>query len=216
MFTYLENQLIPLAHGLPLEVFVFIASFVEEIVAPIPSPTVMLAAGLAAEVQGMAVLALIPLAIIGALGKTCGALVVYVISDRAEDLVMRRFAPFFNVTHEDVETFGKKLGNGARDYFLLTFFRALPFIPSVVLSVGSGLLKVPLPLFIISTFLGTIVRDGFYLYAGYVGTSVLLSLVNQTGHLETYVEVGAGVVFLYICSRIIKKKRKNVQETKAL
>jgi membrane protein DedA with SNARE-associated domain len=216
MFTQLEILLTSLVNSVPLEIFVFVASFVEEIVAPIPSPAVMLAAGLAAEIQEKVLLALIPLAIIGALGKTCGALVVYIISDKAEDLVMRRFAPFFNVTHEDVETFGKKLGNGARDYFLMTFLRALPFIPSVVLSVGSGLLKVPLPLFIISTFLGTIVRDGFYLYAGYVGTSVLLSLVNQTGHLETYVEVVAGIAFIYVCSRIIRKKRSNIQEAKVL
>lgn len=207
MFTYLENILMALVHSLPLEVFVFVASFVEEVVAPIPSPAVMLTAGLSAQIQGRVLLALIPLAVIGALGKTLGALAVYIISDKAEDVVMNKFAKFFNVTHADVEKFGNKLGNGRRDYVLMTLLRALPFIPSVVLSVGSGLLKVPLPLFIISTFLGTIVRDGFYLYAGYVGTTVLLSFINQTGHIETIIEVGVGLVFVYVCTRIIKRRR---------
>ncbi len=216
MFTYLENLLMALVHSLPLEAFVFVASFVEEVVAPIPSPAVMLVAGATAQAQGKILLALVSLAVIGALGKTVGALVVYFISDKAEDLVMHRFSKFFNVTKDDVEKFGSRLGNGIRDYFLMTFLRALPFMPSVVLSVGSGLLKVPLPLFIISTFLGTIVRDGFYLYAGYVGTSVLLSFVNQTGHLETFVEVGAGILFVYVCTRIIRKRRNGTQDTKVL
>lgn len=216
MFTYLENLLLALTHSLPLEIFVLVASFVEEVVAPIPSPAVMLTAGLSAQVQGKVLLALIPLALIGALGKTVGALVVYVISDKAEDLVMNKFAKFFNVTKDDVEKFGNKLGKGVRDYFLMTLLRALPFMPSVVLSVGSGLLKVPLPLFIISTFFGTIVRDGFYLYAGYVGTAVLLSFISQTGHIETYVEVGSGLIFLYVGTRIIRKRRNDIREAKDL
>ena len=216
MFVHLETLLTALVSSLPLEIFVFVASIVEEVVAPIPSPAVMLVAGATAQAQEKILLALVPLALIGALGKTLGALVVYIISDKAEDLVMHKFAKFFNVTKNDVEKFGSKLGHGIRDYFFMTFLRALPVMPSVVLSVGSGLLKVPLPLFIISTFLGTIVRDGFYLYAGYVGTTVLLSFINQTGNIETFVEVGAGLVFLYVCTRIVKKRRSTIREAKEL
>lgn len=191
------------------EVFVFIASIIEEVIAPIPSPTVMVVAGSVAQLQERALFFLVPLAIIGALGKVIGALFVYVISDKAEDFVLRRFGNFFNVSHEDVEAFGKKLGNGKRDYVLLTVLRALPFIPSVLLSVGSGVLKIPLPLFIFSTFFGTIIRDGFYLYAGFVGTEILSAFVTQTTHMETYVEVFAAVVVISILVRMYFLKKKN-------
>ena len=208
MFAYLNQILVSYSQYLPLEYFVIIASFVEEVVAPIPSPTVMMAAGFVAEIQHRAVYALIPLAILGAVGKTMGALVVYAISNVAEDFVMRKFGRFFKVTHEDVEKLGSKLGNGARDYFFLTTLRALPFVPSVLVSVGSGLLKIPLPLFIVSTFFGTIVRDSVYLYAGYVGTQVLNTFVDQTMNIESYIElIAIGVVVVWIVLFILKKRK---------
>ncbi len=211
MFTYLETVLISFASTLSLETFVFIASFVEEVVAPIPSPTVMLLAGSFAKVQEYSLFMLLVLSIIGAVGKTIGALVVYVITDKAEDVVMHKFGTFFNVTHEDVEAFGKKLGNGLKDYAMLTTLRALPFMPSVVVSVGSGLLKVPIRLFIISTFVGTIIRDGIYLYAGYIGAQALTAFVHQSTSFETYVElVVVATVLGFLGYRMIQKRKSRI------
>ena len=210
MFTYLEEILLSFAHTLPLEMFVLVASVVEEVVAPIPSPTVMVTAGSFALIQDYTYSALVLLALIGAVGKTIGALVVYSITDKAEDVIMGKFGRFFNITHEDVEKFGKRLHGGVRDYFILTLLRALPFIPSVLISVGSGLIKVPLPVFITATFLGTILRDGFYLYAGYVGAEILTTLVSTSTHIESYVEyVVGGVILLGILYFFFKKTRRN-------
>ncbi len=209
MFSYLESVLISFAHTLSLETFVLVASFVEEVVAPIPSPTVMLLAGSFAKVQEYSLFMLLVLAVIGAIGKTIGAILVYFITDKAEDIVMYKFGKFFNVTHEDVESFGKKLGHGMKDYVVLTALRALPFMPSVVVSVGSGLLKVPLKLFIISTFLGTIIRDGIYLYTGYIGTQALTAFVQESTNLETYVKGIAVVAVLGFLGYRMIQKRKN-------
>lgn len=160
------------------------------------------------QIQSYTLLQLIPLAVLGAFGKTIGAIIVYIISDKAEDVVMTRFGKFFNVTHDDVERFGKKLGKGPRDYFLLTGLRALPIMPSVLLSVGSGLLKVPMRVFIVSTFLGTIVCDGVYLYAGYVGTEALAAFVNLSSHLESYVEVLIVLVLNQPFGFLVQKKKE--------
>lgn len=197
MFHTLENILMSYANTLPLEVFAFIGSMVEEIAAPIPSPTVMLLVGSAAEVQGSGVWGLLPLALIGAAGKTVGAIVVYMVADKAEDFFTNTCGRFFKISKDDIEGLGKKLGNGARDYILLTFLRALPIMPSVILSAGSGLLKLPLRLFVVSTFFGTIVRDFFYLYVGYLGSSALISLVDQSEHAEKYVEIGIVAIAVF-------------------
>lgn len=212
MFTALETSLISLIDRIPLEFFVFVASFVEEVIAPIPSPTVMMLSGSFAQLQGYFLPGLITLALIGAVGKTIGAIIVYFIADKAEDIVIGKFGAFFGVSREDVESLGKKFGNGSRDYLILTVLRALPIMPSSVVSVGSGILKIPLRLYIISTFLGTILRDGVYLYVGYVGTDMLKSLVDRSSHIESYVEliVGIGVlaalVFLYVKRDKTKKE----------
>jgi membrane protein DedA with SNARE-associated domain len=209
MFTQLEESLVSLAHSLPLEVFVFIASFVEEIVAPIPSPTVMLVAGSLAQVQGVTLFGLIALVIVGAVGKTLGALCVYAISSKAEDVVLQKFGRFFGVTQTDVERLRGMLGNGVRDYVLLTVLRALPIMPSVLLSVGSGVLKVPIPLFIFSTFFGTLFRDGVYLYAGYVGTEALTALVQTSTHIEKIIEYTIGILLLMFLSFFLYRRKKN-------
>ena len=214
MFTSLEETLLSLAYSLQLEWFVFVASIVEEIIAPIPSPTVMVVAGSVANVQLYGLKMLVILACIGALGKTCGALVVYEISHRAENFVMRHFGRYIDVTPETVEKFGKKIGTGSQGLLTLTLFRALPIVPSVLVSVGSGILKVPRSIFILSAFFGTIFRDGFYLYVGYVGTDSLRFLVTQSTHVESIIEYvsvigvfGASAYFFYR-----QKKKKTTPE----
>lgn len=207
MFDKLEAILLETTNILPLELFVFFGSIIEEIVAPIPSPTVMVVAGSIALIEGRGMIALLPLALIGALGKTIGALAVYTIVDKSEDFFMSKFGRFFHITHDDIEKLGAKLGKGYKDYVLLIVLRALPVVPSVVISVGSGLLKVGLTLFIVTTFVGTIIKDGFYLYAGYVGTDVFTNLVAKTTHFETYVEIliVAGVIFGIV--RFMRRKK---------
>ena len=43
----------------------------------------------------------------------------------------------------------------------------VPALEKVIISVGCGLLKVRFRLFIISTFIGSIIRDFIYIYLGY-------------------------------------------------
>ncbi|HEU4677194.1 MAG TPA: VTT domain-containing protein [Candidatus Paceibacterota bacterium] len=209
MLGALESMVESLAAVVPLEVFVTVASILEEVLAPIPSPTVMMLTGALASVQDRTLLMLVPLLLLGTIGKTLGASVVYVIADRGEDLIIGRFGRYFGVTREDVEAFGDELGTGARGYFLLTLFRALPVVPSTLVSVGSGLIKVPYRMFLIATLVGTIVRDGFYLYAGYIGTETFAAMVNHSASAETYIEAAAlVVVFVYIAYRLMRQKRR--------
>jgi membrane protein DedA with SNARE-associated domain len=214
MFYFLEAQLLALIQTVPLEVFVCVASFIEEVIAPIPSPTVMVASGSFAALQGYTVSSLILLACIGALGKTLGALVVYFITFKLEGVIIEKFGRFFGITMSDIDRFGTKLTGGVRDYVILTFFRALPIMPSSLVSVGCGLLKVPLPLFIVSTFLGTIVRDSVYLYAGFVGTTALTDFIAHSTALESWVQLGIvmlmGALFIYV----IYKRKKRLGDTK--
>lgn len=212
MFSQIEAYLVDTAQTMSLELFSFLASFVEEVIAPIPSPTVMMLAGSLAKVQEYSMLGLLVLALFGALGKMLGALLIYIVADKAEDVIMHRFGKFFNITHEEVEAFGKKLSNGPKDYVFLTVLRAMPLIPSVLLSAGAGLLKIPLPVFLVSTFLGTVIKDGVYLYTGYMGLKIIEFFVRQASEYEIYVEVLIAISVLgFIAYRVMKKRAKNMQ-----
>lgn len=195
MFSRLEELLLSSAEALPLPAFAALSSFLEEVIAPIPSGPVMLVTGSLAQMQDYTLLLLFMLAGVAAVGKLAGALVVYTIADKAEDVFSGRFGKFFGVSSADLERLGARLGNGPRDYLIFTVLRALPIIPSVVLSLGGGALKIPLPLFITATLIGSIIRDAFFLYIGYVGYQEAQVFLDYLDHIESAVLYGtAGAV----------------------
>lgn len=210
MFQNLESILLSLINTLPLEAFVFVASFIEEVFAPIPSMAVLLLTGSFASVQEYTLFALIPLAIIAAFGKTIGAVIVYYISDRVGEVTIKKFGGSFNVSHSDIKNFGSKITGTPRDYLLLIVFRALPIMPSAVVSIGCGIMKIKLRLYIITTFIGTIVRDSIFLYIGYSGTQLLSTFATDSASIESIIQtiilfaVLAGLVYLYIRRKRIK------------
>ncbi|MES2668261.1 MAG: VTT domain-containing protein [Patescibacteria group bacterium] len=189
MFAALEAWVISYASVMPLPVFAALSSFVEEIVAPIPSGPVMLVMGSLANLQGYTLLALAGLILIAALGKLAGSLVVYLIADKAEDLLSGRFGKMLGVTHAQIEAFGKRLEGGWKDYVLLTVLRALPFVPSAVISAGCGILKVPLRLYVIATLVGSVLRDAFFIYIGYIGLSGADQILARLDSAETLLQV---------------------------
>lgn len=212
MFTYLEYLVLGLASAMPLPLFAVVASFLEEVIAPIPSGAVLLGIGTLASLQGYPLLSLGVLALIATAGKTAGALVVYVIADKIEDFATSRFSRFLGVTHEELEQFGARLGNGWRDYVLLTALRAIPIVPSVVVSFGAGVLRIPLRLFITATVIGSFFRDLFFIVVGYLGLSAVLAFLEQSSAYESlvqYVVFGALVLgaVAYLLLRIRARAR---------
>jgi membrane protein DedA with SNARE-associated domain len=143
----------------PLEVFAFLGSFFEEVIAPVPSPFIMTLAGSIAKSQGHAFWYLFVVAIIAAAGKTLGAGVLYVVADRSEDVLMSRVGRFVGISSAEVERFGARLSGSRRDFLVLLLIRSTPVIPSAPISIICGFIKVHPRMFLIATFFGTIVRD---------------------------------------------------------
>lgn len=211
MFSGLETYLLDLIETLPLEAFVFIASFIEEVAAPVPSAAVLLATGSFAAIQNYTLFALIPLALIAALGKAIGAIIIYFLAERIGSMMITKFGRFFDIKHSDVENLRGKITGSTKDYFLLIFFRALPILPSAVVSIGCGILKIPFRIYIISTFIGTIIRDSIFLYIGYTGTELFHALATQTTSIESLIQIiilalaVIGLFYLY------QKRRQKMQ-----
>lgn len=203
MFSGLEEKMLSLINILPLEIFVFIASFIEEVFAPIPSMAVLLTTGSFASIQNYTLLELIPLVFIATLGKTIGAIIVYYLSGKFGEIIITKFGDIFDVSHEKIKYFGSKITGTTKDYFLLITLRALPIIPSSVVSVGCGVMKIEFKIYIITTFIGTILRDSIFLYIGFTGTELLASFANKSASTESLIQtivlamVLAGLIYLY-------------------
>ena len=211
MFAALEAFVLNLVHTLPLELFVTVGSFIEEVIPPIPSPGIMVIAGSFAAVQAYSLHGLIVLVLLASLGKTAGAFVVYSVTKRAQHLFLENLGKMVNITHADIKHFGRHFTGGFRDYVSLTFLRSVPIVPSIVLSFGSGVLELPVRVFLVGTFLGTIVRDSFYLFVGFKGIDVLHAFVQKTTHIESVLVFSAlavcGVLFAYFTYRKFRKRK---------
>jgi membrane-associated protein len=179
MTDWLQQIFTTATDVMPIEILVFIASFIEEVIPPIPAFPLTILAGSVANVQEYTLLGLLFVAIVGAIGKTIGAVIIYFATIKVETVVIKKYGKYLKITEEDLTRFGKKLGHGKLDYLVLILLRAIPIFPSVLTTVGSAIIHVPLPLYIISTLIGSIIRYSIYLYAGYVSADILIIAIAK-------------------------------------
>jgi len=164
---------------LPLELFVFVGSFTEEAISPIPSFVVMLPAGALAHVQGHSWGYLLLLALLAAAGRVPASLLLYFIADKSEDWLLGRGRHMFGVTHRQLENYGKRFSGSARDWVVLFLLNAIPVIPTSLLSLTCGFIKLRLKLFIVATFLGTGVNALIYMSIAYAGIEAASAVRGQ-------------------------------------
>lgn len=212
MFQQLTDTLIGWAQMVPLPFFTFAGAFIEEVVAPIPSPVVMTLTGSIAASQNLALTGLGTLALIGAVGKTIGSYIVYFVADKAEDFLVKYFGKIFEISHDDMESIGQALGKGKRDYLVITLMRAIPIFPTAPVSIAAGIVKLNLKTYITGTFIGTFFRNIFYLYVGYSGLSVIEEGLDSAEKVMQFVLFGlfAFLVFFFYYQRRISNPFKRL------
>jgi len=189
LFIELMAYMEALANQIPLEIFTFFGTILEEIFAPIPSPFVMTITGSIAQAQGHSMVYLIIVAIIGAAGRVAGTSFLYLIADVAEDIVIGKFGNFLGVSHREIEQIGSRFNGTARDYLTLIFFRSIPVMPSSPISVVCGLIKLNYKVFALGTGIGSVFRNLFFLYIGFTGLAATESFMEGLESAETIAQI---------------------------
>ena len=204
-FHSLEHSVRYFALNVPLEWFVFIGSFCEEIISPIPSALIMGTAGSLALMRDEPVWYLVWLVLIGNIGKVIGSSFYYYVGDKLEDLLIKRITRFFGVKHEEIENIGKRFtGHHWKDGGVLFLLRFIPFVPTTPVSITAGIIKLDIRVFLIATYLGNFCKDLFYISIGYAGLAKLHTLWRHIEPLKIAVDVAVAflivvfLVFLYI------------------
>lgn len=178
------------AERLPLELFVLLGNFLEEIISPLPSFVVLVPAGAAAEVRGAGVWYLVWLSVIAGVGRIVAAVILYVVARKSEQALLGNNRRFFGITHADVHKVSSHLGRSKlRDWAILFLMNGTPMFPTAVLSLVCGFIHVPFRLFVGATFLGSVVNAFVYIALGYAG----LKGAEQLQQLE---EIGLALSIL--------------------
>jgi len=213
-----------LSKTINLEFFVIIGSFLEEIIAPIPSPFVMTTAAALAKAQNFVFLQLVTVVLVSSVAKTLSSCVIYLAADKLEDLVIGKFGKYIGVSHKLIEQIGAFLTGTWIDNFLLIIARALPFIPTSLVSVGAGVIKYDIKAFALMTFFGVIIRNSFYLGVGYFGWTQLDNIWQQIKGNPIFIGLlGIALIFVvwllfklkdYLFDKFINLKEQSKKETK--
>lgn len=198
---------------LPLPWFAFFGAFVEELT-PIPASLIMTILGSLSAVKGYGFFIISGLSLIAAVGKEIGYFLVYFIGDKSEDIILKKFGRFFGIKHEQIESIGKHLNKGWQDDLLIFLFRAIPIIPTMPVSLVCGIIKVNFRSYMISSFLGTLIRNAIYLWLGFSGIEILGSIFNdQEDDISIWIwivliAVILGGIFLFFNRNKIKSRFK--------
>jgi len=203
-----EEWLIGLAEKIPVELFVMVGAAVEEILAPIPSPIIMTIAGGIAKAQQANVADLMLLALMGGLAKTAASWLVYVVSDKMEDVVVGKFGKYLGVTSKEVEKIGSYLKGGTRDILIIALARALPIMPTAPVSIACGVMKVNLRAYMIGTGIGTFVRSLMYRSLGYLGLASADTIIKGLDNVESLVQILMAAVGILLLAWMYYRRHK--------
>lgn len=210
-----EQMLQASADIVPLEVYVALGTFVEEVLAPIPSPVIMTLAGSLAAASSTTVWYLMVLGLIGAATKTFASLLLYWIGDKAEDFLVNRFGKYVGVSNKEIEKIGRQFNGNNRDVVVLILARAVPIMPTSPVSVVCGVIKMDLKKYVLGTFIGTWIRGMMYLLLGYYSVDSLEKINQGLMNMESLVQIGlVGIIGLVFVMMFYKRgKQKNLLET---
>ena len=143
---------------------IFLAALIETIVPPIPTLAIFPTAGFLASQQGIPLIGVIPMILLGALGATIGTSSIYFIALKLGRAVLLRYLKYFRISEkklERVEVWFEKYGDKA-----VFLGRMIPVMREMI-SVPAGLLKMKIPKFIMYTFAGSCVWSTGTILSGY-------------------------------------------------
>lgn len=193
---------------------VFMASILEEIIAPIPSAGVVLLAGVLLiphdatfleAARHAALLVMLP----ASLGITIGSLFPYYIARLGGEVAVNKCGKLLGVDWQLVKKAEQYFASHHSDEVLLFFVRCVPVIPSVIIGVFCGLVRLPVKEFLFYSFLGSLIRTFILAMIGWAVNTTYMEYVDQIGHVEDVILVLFGVAFIGIAAWwVIKKHRR--------
>ena len=147
-----------------LYVGVFLAALIETIIPPIPTMAVFPTAGFIASQNGLGLIELFFLGILGGLGASIGSTIIYLIALKLGRTALLKYLKYVKVSEKKlvkVEQWFQKYGDKA-----VLFGRMIPVFREMI-SIPAGLLKMKLPKFLAYTILGSCGWSMTLIFIGY-------------------------------------------------
>lgn len=211
ILEFLTNTLLPLGPS-----GVFLASIIEEVIAPIPSALVMLGSGFLFVNGPFSFDALVRLfthvALPAALGVAIGSLVVYSIARYAGTALLIKYGYIFGVSESDITKAHEYFSQSKRDDVAVFIARVIPVVPAVVIALGAGLIRMPVLRYLSISFAGTIIRAFILGAIGWQTGELYVLYADKIKAWENVMWVVLGVLCVYGLVRLYKRKHNIKKE----
>lgn len=192
---------------------VIIGVLIEEIVVPIPSPVIPMAAGMllvTAEALPAALVQIVLLIVIPAsIASVISSYFVYAIAYYGGQPAIEKYGKYLDVEWEEVQKLEEKFVSGNERYYI-ALFRAIPIVPLSMISGAAGLFRVDWKTYGIWSFYGMLFRTfslalvGWYVKDGFMAIATQISSLSRLV-LVLAVLIGAGWVFQKNAKRFYMK-----------
>jgi len=181
---------------------VFFGSIIEEVIAPIPSPLVQMSAGAFLlskynSVSAELVINMLIIALVGSVGATLGSYLMYGIGYFGGRPLVEKTSRFTGVKWSAIEKLQKRMEKSNNDEITIATLRSIPVMPSVVIAISCGVLRISPVSYTISFFSGGIIRNLIFLIVGWQMGSAYYQGANAFEDISSLItKMIAGLLFL--------------------
>lgn len=146
---------------------VWIGALLQEFV-PVPSLLIFVPAGVALQTQSMGLWILFVLALAIGVARVLAGVIVYGLSEKLYAALYAKRKSWLGIRRAQVIRVRQKLGQSGGWWAVFTLW-ALPLVPSTLIPLSAGFVRIPLRTFITATYAGSVINALTYLLIGYYG-----------------------------------------------
>jgi membrane protein DedA with SNARE-associated domain len=190
---------------------IFFAEVIEEVIVPIPSAFILLSAGFI-FLKGSLTISLFKTLIFkvvlpAALGLTVGSFVIYTLAYKLENFFITKFGRFVGVNQSDIDNISLKMKGNMYDNFFIIIARVFPIVPSVLLAVFCGLIKMPWKKYFTLTFIGAFFRSLFLVILGWQVGNVYIKYAGFISRIENtfFIVIILSIMVFFVYRKFFKK-----------
>lgn len=188
---------------------VVLGMIIEEVLVPIPSPAIPMAAGTfieAVSVPNAVVQIFLLIVLPGSIASVISSYFVYSIAYFGGEPVIRKYGKYLDLSWEEVQQFEKHFDHGNEKYYV-ALFRAIPIVPLSLISGSAGLFQMNWKEYGVWSFIGMLPRNFVLAYIGWSVKDDFMAIASQIDSASTAVAV---LVAVSVGGFILYRKTKDL------
>lgn len=178
---------------------VVLGMIIEEVVVPIPSPVIPMAAGaLLVEATSLGpalVEVFFWIALPASIASVVSSYFVYSIAYKGGKPVIQRYGRYIDVSWKEVEALEHHFDSGKEGYYV-ALFRAIPIVPLSLVSGSAGLFRMEWKRYGFWSFVGMLPRNFVLAMIGWYAQQSFRQIASQIDTASTFIAVGIAAVIL--------------------